>query len=251
MVLKVGMKTWSGNGAQRINSLAEIGDFTEVMIEPNKDYKYLKDISTKWVIHCPHMHFGFNPSNEKRWQDCKKMLDNTQNAADFLGADKIIVHFGYASENNDGVIENALENSIEFFRNNKDKRILLENESRVAFDKGKYVKMTASAEDVKKVLEKTGCGFCLDLGHAWISASLISIDPKKSIENFMKLNPKHFHMLDSTSLNEDTHSNLGNGVLDVAFMRDTIKKHNQDAMVTLETPYNLLKNKEEIAFMKS
>lgn len=249
MPLQLGMKTWSSNGRDRIASQSKIGDFTEVMVEPDIDYHYLKEIKTKWTVHCGHMHFGFNPANRDRWERSRHVLEKAQKAATFLKADKIIVHFGYIE--NKTLAKNGLKNALDFFKNIKDKRILLENSSHVFFGKDKKpVPVMATPGDAEAILKKTGYGFCLDVAHAWVSAHCLGKDPKDAIKDFLKLKPAYFHVLDSTSLEKDTHTNLGEGMLDIAFFRDAIKKYNQNAMIALETPYDLKKNKKEIAFMK-
>ncbi len=251
MVLKVGMKTWSGNGLKRIRASAKIGDFTEVMIEPDVDYTYLKKIKTKWVVHCGHMYFGFNPPSRERWSKCEHILQKAQEAADFLNSDKIIVHFGLIE--NDDQAKTGVKNALEFFKNFKDKRIILENSSKVYMYNGKPCLMTDTPKDMKDILEKTGYGFCFDLAHAWVVAYNLGIEPKQMIKDFLKLKPKHFHVLDSSNEKKDDHINLGNGVLDIEFFRDVLKEYSKkhETMISLETPYNLPKNKKEISFMKS
>ncbi len=245
------MKTWSGNGIKRISSSAKIGDFIEVMIEPDVDYTYLKKIKTKFVIHCGHMYFGFNPPGKERWDECKRILQKAQEAADFLNAKKIIVHFGLIE--NDEQAKDGVKNALEFFKDFKDKRIILENSSKVYMYNGKPALMTDTPKDMKVILEKTGYGFCLDLAHAWVVAYNLGKDPKQMIKDFLKLKPKHFHVLDSTKEKKDDHIGLGDGILDIEFFRDVLKEYSKkhEVMISLETPYNSQKNKKEIEFMKS
>ena len=126
MVLKVGMKTWSGNKISQIRKSASIGDFTEVTIEPDKDFIRLKKIKTKWVIHCGHAAFGFNPADKNIWKHSHYVLNKAIEGADFLKADKIIVHPGYLEMKGS---KGNMKNAIEFLKQYKDKRILLENQS--------------------------------------------------------------------------------------------------------------------------
>ncbi len=250
----VGMKTWSGNRIEKIKKSAQIGDFTEVMIEPDKDFTKLKKIKTKWIVHCPHAKFGFNPADKKTWTKSKHLLERSQKAATFLKANKIVVHPGYAQIYGSKKVVGTTATAIEFFQMFKDKRILLENLSRVHRDnKGIAHPMFNTPEGMKEILRKNDYEFCLDVAHAWVVAVNLGKDPKKMIRQFLRLKPTHFHVLDSRKLKIDVHAHLGEGLMDVYFFRDVIQKYlkKNKATVILETLYNIDKNKKEIAFMKS
>ena len=45
-------------------------------------------------------------------------------------------------------------------------------------------------------MEESGCGFCLDIGHAICSANSLGIEPYSYIEKLVTLNPKRIHLSD-------------------------------------------------------
>ncbi len=83
-----------------------------------------------------------------------------------------------------------------------------------------------------------GGEFCLDFMHAILTAKYGGIEPKKLVEAFLKKNPKHFHLSDSSSYDLDDHCLLGKGVLanELNWLSEILQyKTKEDIEITIET----------------
>ena len=99
-----------------------------------------------------------------------------------------------------------------------------------------------NTNEIKTVQEISGCGFCLDFGHAICAANSLKQEPYSYIENFLKLKPQMFHLTDVSDMTSpyDAHPHLGEGQLDI---KRILKYIPNNKHITLETIKN---NKENI-----
>ena len=82
-------------------------------------------------------------------------------------------------------------------------------------------------------MEESGCGFCLDVGHAICSANSQGIEPYSYIEKLVTLYPKRIHLSDiNTNSKYDQHLNYGQGNLDFKKILSIVPK---DVNITIET----------------
>lgn len=236
--MKVGVKIYTRNHGL-VPQYVEHSDFIEVLIEPDKEYKMLKEYDVKYVIHAPHQNFGFNPADRNSWDKSKKILGNTIEAADFLDARKIIVHAG-TGDNLER--ENAF---IEFMQDCNDKRILLEN---LPKSTKYYPYFFSTPEEVKKVSEKLGFGICLDFAHAVCTAATLKTNAIKLIEGINALKPRHYHFSDGWLASEtDSELHLFKGDYPLEEFKKMIP---EDGEVTIETPHGIGEKIKEIEFLR-
>ena len=115
-----------------------------------------------------------------------------------------------------------------------DPRTVIENKpyKTLPFIKGDYY-VGGKIEEIKYIMKKTNCKFCLDIGHAISSANAQGIEPYGYIESFMKLKPSMYHLSDiDISSKMDAHLNYGQGNLDFDRL---LKIIGSNPTITIET----------------
>ena len=72
-----------------------------------------------------------------------------------------------------------------------------------------------SPEQIKYIIEESGAGFCLDLGHATCAANSLHINYLDFLKEFISLNPYMYHISDGDINGTiDKHYNIGKGSYD-------------------------------------
>ncbi len=234
--IKFGLKLWSLNYnlLDEARKLIEEGIFhyIELMPVPDTDIFLFQKMKLPYIIHIPHSSFGLNIADKRKEEFNLKTINQSIKWADKLSAKYLILHPGF------GKIQTAKI----FLEKIKDKRILIENMTKVGTNNEKMLGFTP-----EQIKELTGdrFGFCLDFNHAIKAAIALKKDYKKYIKDFLKLNPKVFHISDgSLKIEKDEHLNIGEGEYDFKFLADCVKE-NQSKYITIETPRNNLNSVEE------
>ena len=192
-------------------------------------------LNIPFIIHCPHFAHGFNLAKKEKQETNKKIFKEVQQYADTLNAEYIVIHGGI-----DGDIEETARQLASF----NEPRALIENKPFIALPNrmgGEFCR-GYNTNEIKTVQEISGCGFCLDFGHAICAANSLKQEPYSYIENFLKLKPQMFHLTDVSDMTSpyDAHPHLGEGQLDI---KRILKYIPNNKHITLETIKN---NKENI-----
>lgn len=243
--MQVGVKFYSVNNVEFLRGL-DFVDFVEVLPVPGRFDELKKFRKFKCTIHAPHSSFDFNPADKGNEKRNLELMKETIKAADFLEAEIIVIHPGYNPEKN--AIKNAVANQLSFFSKITDERIFLENTMLESNEGFQYVG-DVTASGVKEMLERTGFRFCLDFCHAAATAVVIKRDYKELIKEFLKLKPGYFHVADNLLNGKDQHLHIGDGKLDMGFIKGLIKK--SKCPVCLETPLNLERRKQDVDFLRN
>jgi len=237
---KLGLKLWSINTDKYLYdaiNLYENGfyDYIELYVVPEslntlpKWEIVKKNHNIQFIIHCPHFAHGFNLAKSEKRESNLKIYNEVKQFADNLDSQYIIFHGGV-----DGHIE---ETATQLTYIN-DKRALIENKPFLAIPKmgGKFCR-GYNPEEIKLVMDKTNCGFCLDIGHASCSAISQGKNIYDYCNEFMILKPKMFHLTDNENLTSpyDSHLHLGEGELDINKIKQILPNN---AIITLETDKN-------------
>ena len=227
--IKFGLKLWSTNSnlLNEAKELIERGLFQYIELMPIPKTEILPFLdrlyNVPYIIHITTERHGLNIADKEKVEFNLKTIDNCLEWADKLNAKYLILHPGF------GLIDTA----IEFLRDINDKRILIENMPKVGLNGESMIGY--SPEQIKKMMGKR-FGLCLDLNHAIKAAVSLKVNYKLFIEEFLKLNPKMFHISDGKLNNEkDEHLNIGEGDYDFEFLMSCVKE-NKLKYVTLETP---------------
>ncbi len=253
MQFKIGLKLWSSNAeifrkeAVRLYNEG-VYDFIELMVIPDTLDTLDKwaELNIPYILHNPHYSQGFDFSNIEKREYNRKIYENTKRFADRLNADKIVFHGGIGGDINETVIQ---------LRELREPRALIENKPLVVRG-DKFVGMHcigARIEEIKFIMDSTGCGFCLDFGHAICAANALGVDYNEFLDELIELEPDMYHLTDLDDITSiyDSHTHLNHGVLDIVNM---ISKTDNGKCITFETEKsyndNLSDFEQEIKWLK-
>ncbi|MFH0936979.1 MAG: hypothetical protein V1808_01655, partial [Candidatus Daviesbacteria bacterium] len=224
--MKLGIKFYPDK-FELIDKYKSFIDFAELFIKPDTDLNLIKNWGIPLTIHAAHENFGFNAGDPKKVKINKKILDLAKKVADKISSPWIIVHPGYFVEKNSDQV------ALEFFKNNFDQRFLIENcilYDNIGGEKKKCLFTIPS--EMKVFLDKISTKMVLDFEHAACSANLLGEDPSIFFQQFLKLEPRCFHIsgIDKDA-KIDTHKHLFEVENDWVFLKNIPS----DSWVTLET----------------
>ena len=234
--MRIGLKLWSTNDcyAPLLPDLYEENcfDYVELYAFPGSFEQYSgiwESNRFPYVIHAPND--TINLAITGHFAENRESFKETQRYADYLGAEKIIIHAG---------LDGTIEESIKQLKLLGDRRLVIENVPLIGL-KGQ-VCVGASPEEIGKVLDNCPCvKFCLDFGHAITYASCQNISYEDTIKNFNAMFPEIYHLCDGMFGNKrDRHLNLGAGEYD---FRKILSFVPEGQMISLETPK---KSKEDL-----
>lgn len=228
---RFGLKLWSTNRnyLRAARSLWEkkLFSFIELFIQPGSFDACAgmwRGLSVPFVVHAPHYMQGLNFSVRSSAAHNDALVSETMRWADALRARHIIFHPGVGGD----IRETARQ-----MKRLRDKRILVENKPYHTVMNDGSVCVGYSVKDIAYVVQRTGHGFCLDIGHALCSAAALSEDPFKMIKGFLALQPALFHLSDGDPAGTiDRHAHIGRGAYDIGRILTLIP---QGAMITVET----------------
>ena len=248
---KIGLKLWNINTDYYYDEAVKlyynnIFDYIELYVVPGH-----LDLIDKWQrigipfdIHAPHFAHNMNLSKREYERDNFDKYVEVKEYADRLDASIIVFHGG---------INGDYKETARQIKKFNDKRILIENKPYQPLRMTEDNKCVGSKyEEIKFIMEESGCGFCLDIGHAICSANSQGIEPYSYIKKFVTLHPKRIHLSDiDTKSIYDQHLNYGQGNLDFEKVLGLI--HN-DTSITIETiknsKYDLQDYEKDSKFLK-
>ena len=205
--------------------------FIELMVmtgRPQEEFfqlkEMLKDVEVR--IHAVHSTYGFDAGNKSLEKQNRQMFEYTQFAADLFNSKSIVVHSGC------GHGKEYLDETIRQFKLFNDKRIVVENLPYID-DNGDDLSGSI-ADEIKYIMDETGCGFCFDFSHAICAAISHNINIDTQLKNFFDLNPTVYHMCDGDlNMAEDKHLHFGEGNYPLKhFLNDFTAN---DTCITMET----------------
>jgi len=229
--LQYGLKLFSTNTnlvgeAKRLYDDGLYG-YIELYVVPGS-YKscisYWMNICIPIIIHAPHSIDGFNLSIMEKASHNFKQYAEVKRFADDLDAKYIIIHGG---------TEGSIAETIRQTKRLKDSRLLLENKPKLGIN-GEACVGWSHNEFITAMKSRVFEGCVLDFGHAICASNSVNIDPYIFIGDFLKLNPKMYHLSDGDiSAEKDTHNNMGKGSFDIAALTKAIPS---GSLLTIETP---------------
>ena len=239
---KIGLKLWNINTDYYYDEAIRlytdrVYDYIELYVVPGH-----LDLIDKWKkigipfdIHAPHFAHNMNLSKKEYEEDNYEKYIEVKKYADSLNATVIVFHGG---------INGDYKETARQIKSFNDSRILIENKPYQPLRMSEDNKCVGSKyEEIKYIMEESGCGFCLDIGHAICSANSQGIEPYSYIEKLVALNPKRIHLSDiDTTSKYDQHLNYGQGNLDFKRILSTVPK---DVNITIETNKSLNTNLDD------
>lgn len=241
-MLKLGLKLWSVNTdaylreARRLYAEG-VFDYLELYVVPGSQEtlpiweKLRNDLNLPFVIHAPHSLHGVNLADAAYSAANEKAFDDTKRFADTLGAAKIIVHGGWCPEA--GNPTDAVTQLIAQLKSLADERFLIENKPYLPINDLPRRLVGSTPDEIRSVLAATGCGFCLDIGHAVASANAHDADWRAWLADFLSLRPAMFHLSGINADSQtDQHLHLGAGTLP---FDEILSRMPSDACISIET----------------
>lgn len=222
MMRRLGLKLWSTNtgpllAAARGLYARRTFDYLELFVVPGSlgalaDWRRLRDeTGLPFVIHNAHAAQGFNLAIRSAETRNRELAAEARAYADALDARQIIFHGG---------MDGTLEEAVRQLKALGEGRALVENKPFVPLPnaQGLTVCRGATRFELERILRETGCGFCLDIGHAFCSAASQGREPYGFVRELAeRLHPVLFHLSDVADFASpyDAHPHLGTGRLDL------------------------------------
>lgn len=214
--MKKGIKQFSDKLKQYREDLIKYKDrydYIELYVYPDQldkldgwvDLKNKYDIN--FSIHAPHFSQHVNLADKDYFEHNKEVYKQVNTFAKALNAEYTVVHGGM-----DGTVEEIVRQVLII----KPYKMRIENKPFVAPRKpDSMLCRGATIEEIKYIKDNCGCGFNLDIGHAFCSAVSQKIDQIEYVKRFLELKPDSYHISDGEYNNPiDIHYHLGDGDYD-------------------------------------
>lgn len=244
--MKKGIKLWTTNHDLYDEAICLIKtgkiDYIELLYFPGHTKQIGKLTNIEVLLHGPTSSQGFS-FGDGQFNKNKKILDKMLDIAVQLGSNHIILHPELGS----------IKNFIRLLKSFNDERFVVENMPKYGINEKKEL-IAYSYHDVKRIINETGVGFCLDLAHASKTAVCLNMDYKDVIKEFLSLDPKISHISDGLLGNKiDEHLDLGKGDFDLIFFKSAISNSTIE-YITFEVPKkngleNDIKNISKMSFL--
>ena len=233
---RIGLKLWSTNvgaylhEAERLHAEGTF-DYLELFVVPDSlaMLPRWKALKMPFVIHNAHAAQGFNLADPECRERNREIYAQTKRFTDELNARHIIFHGGI-----DGTADETIRQLLAL----NEPRALLENKPFVPLPNPYGAKFCrgATKDEIGRIIAETGCGFCLDVGHAVCSAASQGLEPYAFVGELNRLfRPTMYHLSDVLDMTSpyDAHPHLGHGVLDLAKLKREV--FSPDARISIET----------------
>ncbi len=249
--MNLGLKLWSNNTdayleeAKRLYK-QEWFDYIELYVVPDtlETIDKWKKLNIPFTLHAPHFVHEVNLADVTKEEYNIKIFKQVKEFFDELNAGYVVVHSG---------IEGDIDETIRQLDIIQPPKMLIENKPFVAPLRDNRICRGAMIEEISKIVEKIGCGFCLDVGHAICTANTLKIEPYDFIRQFNELNPICYHMSDNFIDSElDKHLHFGAGNYDLKRIFDIIDTEKNIAIETNKgSKENLNDFIEDVKFLKN
>jgi deoxyribonuclease-4 len=138
-------------------------------------------------IHAPYW-INLNSTEKEKIEKSKQRILKCCEIGTYLGAKKIVFHAGYyGKKSKEETYENIKKGILEIEKERKEKKYTPELAPEIM---GK-INVFGSIEEIKKLVDETGCSFCIDFAH--ILAREKSYKFQEVFETFKKFNNLHIH----------------------------------------------------------
>lgn len=236
--MKLGLKLWSTNIEYYFEEAKRLYqenwfDYVELYVVPNtlNTLEVWKELNIPFTLHAPHFVNDVNLADASKEKFNMEIFEQVSKFEDDLNASYVVVHSG---------IEGNIDEAIRQLKSINLKNILIENKPYIAPRATDKVCRGATTEEIKRVINEIGCGFCLDVGHAICTANSLKLEPYRFIAQFNTLNPTCYHLSDNFIDSKiDGHMHFGSGNYDFGKIFDII---NLDKNIAIETNKNSKEN---------
>jgi deoxyribonuclease IV len=232
-VPKIGLKIWSTNLryipiARELFS-RQVFDYIELFTVPGsiETLPLWNDLAVPYILHAPHTYAGLDPSVAASRALNIELVAQVDQFFQALSPAHVIFHPG---------VHGQVSESISQFRSFGYKfpvmyeKVLIENKPLIGLREETC--LGAAPDEMRRILDATGRGFCLDFGHAICYAVAAGKEWKQVLAEFLKLRPSMYHLCDGHFTVKDAHEHLGAGEFDLPYLIQLIE---DGKPVSLET----------------
>jgi len=214
--------------------------------DPREDATELRESAVPVYVHAPYLINVCSPRNNVRYGS-RKILQQTCEAAEDVGATAVIVHAGHAE---DGVAEGVSRwaRTLEMLESNVP--VLIENTAGGENAVGRRFDALARLWDaIGEVDTKFDLGFCFDTCHAHAAGEELSDAIERVLAIVGKIDLLHANdSRDPAGTGADRHANLGKGEIGADVLREMIKAAGPPVVV--ETPGGAKEMRADIEFVR-
>jgi len=212
---------------------------------PRSDVAELLAASIPIYVHAPYLINVVSPNNRVRIPS-RKILAQTVEAAEALGAAGVIVHGGHVTE--EGLIEDGpgrWRKALEPLET--EMPILIENTA------GGEAAMGRQVDDIARLWEEIGDlgpGFCLDTCHFWAAGEKLDDLVDRVLAATGRIDLVHCNdSRDPFDSRRDRHANLGKGEIPQHLLLQVVRE--AGAPVIVETPGGIEEQGADIAWLRA
>ena len=211
---QLGLKLWSSNVQNYLEPACRLYanglfSYIELYIVPGTLHtlETWKSSGIPFAIHASHFAHGVNLAVESQRETNAAILKESLIFHKKLNASYLVFHGGMNGE---------IEETIRQMKQFQEPNMLIENKPYRPPHDMNLLCRGAIIEEIGTIIEKTGYGFCLDVGHAICTANALELPPYQYLERFQELTPFCYHISDNKSDSTcDAHMHIGDGDYDL------------------------------------
>ncbi len=209
---------------------------------PREDAEQLKASDTTIYVHAPYL-VNVASANNKIRIPSRKILQQTVDAAEEIGAEAVIVHGGHVTAD-DSVEEGFLRWAKAMDQLDMKVQVLLENTAGGDHAMARHFDTIAGLWDH---IGDSGIGFCLDTCHAWAAGEEMVDAAERILAITGRIDLVHCNdSKDGHGSGRDRHEHLGQGQIDPGAILETVRV--AKAPVICETGEDA--RKDDIAWLR-
>lgn len=209
---------------------------------PREDAAELKESSVPVYVHAPYLINVASPNNRIRIPS-RKLLQQSLDCAEAIGAAGLIVHGGHAE---DGVEKGFVRWRKALEQIESDVQVLIENTAGGNNAVARYVDAVAALWDAVGDL---GPGFCFDTCHAHAAGEDLSDVVERTLGAVGKIDVLHCNdSRDAAGSGADRHANFATGKMDTGILLDMVAASGAEVVIC-ETPWSGIA--DDISFLRA
>jgi deoxyribonuclease-4 len=141
-----------------------------------------KELGIRLSIHAPY-YINLNSEEKVKIESSKKRILDCCEIGELLGAKVVVFHAGYYGNDKEKCFENIKKSIIEIQKEIKRKKWKI----KIAPETLGKINVFGSIFEISKLVEETGCGFCIDFAHILAREKRVDYELiKKAISDEMK-----------------------------------------------------------------
>lgn len=150
--------------------------------------KAAKKLDIKLSIHAPY-YINLNSADKKKIEASKKRILDCCKIGELLGAEVVVFHAGfYGKINKEESFQNIKKVVLELMAEIKKNKYKI----KIAPETMGKINVFGSADEILRLVEETGCFFCVDFAHLW-AREQSHITYEEIYSKFKKFNELHCH----------------------------------------------------------